>query len=149
MRLVLVCSDGGHLTEMKMLLPAFEGHDYCLVTYRCVRTEALASKERAHLIPFIGTNLLRMAWAFLKAFDIILKERADVVITTGAEISIPFCWVGKLLSARIVFIETWSRLHTRSFSGPMVYPVADLFLVQWPSMLELYGPKARCEGGVL
>ena len=149
MKLVLVCSHGGHLTQIKMLAPALEGHEHFLVTYRCARTETMATRERVYLLANIGTSPWRMALAFFQAFKILLQERPDVVISTGAEIAIPFSWVGKLLSARVVYIETWSRIRTRSGTGPLVYPVADLFLVQSPGVLCFYGPKARYEGSLV
>jgi beta-1,4-N-acetylglucosaminyltransferase len=149
MKIALVCSHGGHLTQMKLLAPAFEGHERFWVTYRCVRTEAMLPYERVHLLPDIGTNPVRMALAFLKALGIMLEERPNVVVSTGAEIAIPFSWVGKLLGVRVAYIETWSRVQTRSGTGPLVYPVADLFLVQWPDGLCFYGPKARYEGGIV
>jgi hypothetical protein len=52
------------------------------------------------------------------------------------------------LGVRIAFIEGWYRVHTRSGTGPLVYPVVDLFLVQWPDVLRFYGPKACYEGGL-
>ena len=149
MKLALVCSHGGHLTEMMTIGKAFEGHERFFVTYRCSRTEALVSRERVYLLPNIGTNPWLMALAFIQALTILLKERPEVVISTGAEVAIPFSWLGKLLGAKVVYIESWCRIRTRSGTGPLVYPVADLFLVQWPSMLSLYGPKARYEGGLV
>jgi beta-1,4-N-acetylglucosaminyltransferase len=148
MKLALVCSHGGHLTQMQMLWPAFEGHECILICYRCRRTEALVLGSRTHLLDDIGTNVVRMAKAFAQAACILLRERPNVILSTGAEIAIPFLWVGKLLGAKTVYIESWSRVRTRSGTGPLVYPVADLFLVQWPALLGLYGPKARYEGGV-
>jgi beta-1,4-N-acetylglucosaminyltransferase len=148
-KIALVCSHGGHLTQMLMLVPAFEEHERFFVTYSGTRTESLADQERVYLLQNIGTNPLLMAKAFLRALWILLKERPAIVISTGSEIAIPFSWTGKLLGARIVYIETWSRVRTRSGTGPLVYPVADLFLVQWPDVLRLYGSKARYEGGVV
>jgi UDP-N-acetylglucosamine:LPS N-acetylglucosamine transferase len=133
---------------MMMLRSAFEGHAQFLVTYRCVRTEALAGRERVYFTPTAGTNPWLMTVTFLYALRILLKERPDVVVSNGSEVAIPFSWLGKLLGAKVVFIESWSRMHTRSGTGPLVYPVADLFLVQWPALLEEYGSKARYEGGV-
>lgn len=133
---------------MMLLAPAFEGHERFFVTYRCARTEVLAGHECVYPLPIIRTNPLLMALAFLWALWIQLKERPSVIISTGAEIAIPFCWVGKLLGAQVVYIESWSRVCTRSGTGPLVYPVADLFLVQWPDVLHFYGPKARYEGSV-
>jgi beta-1,4-N-acetylglucosaminyltransferase len=149
MKIALICSHGGHLTQMNMLTPALKGYECFFVTYRCARTEALATRERVYLLTDIGTNLGRMARAFFQALRITLAERPDVIISTGAEIAIPFSWMGKLLGARVVYIETWSRVRTRSGTGPLVYPVTDLFLVQWPHGLGLYGPKARYEGSIV
>jgi beta-1,4-N-acetylglucosaminyltransferase len=134
---------------MKVLLPAFEGYERFFVTYRCARTEALTEHERVYLLPNIGTSPWRMALAFLQALRILVKERPGVIISTGSEIAIPFSWVGKFLGARVVYIESWCRIHTRSGTGPLVYPAADLFLVQWPDVLRFYGPKARYKGGLV
>jgi UDP-N-acetylglucosamine:LPS N-acetylglucosamine transferase len=101
------------------------------------------------LLSNIGTNLARMMKAFFQAARILLRERPDVVLSTGAEIAIPFLWVGRLLGTRTVYVESWCRIRTRSGTGPLVYPAADLFLVQWPTVLNLYGPKARYEGGLV
>ena len=149
MKIALVCSHGGHLTQVDMLAPAFAGHECFLVTYRCARTEAMAARGRTYLLANIGTNPVHMALAFLQALRIMLRERPGVVVSTGSEIAIPFSWVGKLLGARVVYIETWSRIHTRSGTGPLVYPVTDLFLVQWPDVLRFYGPKARYAGSII
>jgi beta-1,4-N-acetylglucosaminyltransferase len=149
MKLALVCSHGGHLTQMIMLSAAFDGYERFFVTYRCARTEAMTARDNVYLLTNIGTNPGRMALAFFQALVILLRERPDVVISTGAEIAIPFSWVGKFLGAQVVYIETWSRIRTRSGTGPFVYPVADLFLVQWPDLLHFYGSKARYEGSLV
>ena len=149
LKIALVCSHGGHLTEMQMLLPAFSGHDCVLITYRCDRTKDLALWPRKYLLSNIGTNIIRMAKAFAQAILILLRERPDVVLSTGAEIAIPFLWIGKLLGTRTVYVESWCRVHTRSGTGPLVYPIADLFLVQWPDMVHQYGHKALYLGGLI
>ncbi len=148
MKLVLVCSHGGHLTQMQLLWPVFVDHDCILISYRCRRTERLSFVQKKYLLDDIGTSVVRMLRAFSQAARILLLERPDVVLSTGAEIAIPFLWVGKLFGAKTAYIESWSRAQTRSGTGPWVYPIADLFLVQWPALLELYGPKARYEGGL-
>jgi hypothetical protein len=34
-----------------------------------------------------------------------------------------------------------ANIGTKTITGKLVYPISDLFIVQWESMLELY-PKA-------
>jgi beta-1,4-N-acetylglucosaminyltransferase len=149
LKIALVCSHGGHLAETEALWPAFAEHECFLVSYRCERTEKFDLVTRKYLLHNIGASPWRMANAFIKAILILWQEQPDVVLSTGSEIAIPFLWIGGLLGIRTVYVESWCRIHTRSGTGPLVYPVADLFLVQWPALLEKYGPKARYEGGLV
>ena len=148
-KVALVCSHGGHLTEMQAVWPAFEGHDCFLVSYRSRRTEACTWVAHKYLVPNIGTNMVRMLATAVRAISILRHERPDVLVSTGAEIAIPFLWVGKLMGATTVYVESWCRVRSTSLTGRLVYPVADLFLVQWPALLRAYGPKARYVGAVL
>ncbi len=149
MKVLVICSHGGHLTELLELLEAFEGYDLTFVTYHSSRDPEVRSRGRAYFLRNIGKNPVRMGLAFLSALYIILRERPRVIVSTGSEIAIPFFWVGKLLRRRNIFIETCARVTNPSFTGRMVYPVSDLFLVQWEKLLDSYGPGARYRGSVL
>ena len=83
----------------------------------------------------------------LYAFRIIKKEKPDVIITTGALIAFPFCVIGKIMRKKIIYIESFARVNGKSLTGKLVYPFADLFLVQWESMLDVY-PKSKYVGGI-
>ena len=50
-------------------------------------------------------------------------------------------------NTKVIYLETFARVNDRSLTGRLVYPIADLFLVQWESLLEFY-PKAKYVGGV-
>ena len=150
MKICLACSPGGHLTQMQRLMPAFEGKEYFFVTHKSEYSQHL---ERAYFIEYKeGYIRERIAWlrTIFIAFRILLKERPDVVISTGGgEIAVPFCYAGKLLGANVILIETIARVSTRSAAGKLIYPIADLFLVQWESLLKKYGKKAQYWGNVI
>jgi UDP-N-acetylglucosamine:LPS N-acetylglucosamine transferase len=135
---------------MERLMPAFEGRDYFFVTHRSEYSQHL---ERAYSIEYKkGYIRERITWlkTIFIAFRILLKERPDVVISTGGgEIAVPFCYVGKLLGAKVILIETLARTSTKSAAGRLIYPIADLFLVQWQSLLTKYGKKAQYWGNVI
>ena len=76
-----------------------------------------------------------------------LRDRPEVVISTGAGMVIPTCLIAKLLGAKLVFIETAARVTTPSRTGKFLYRFADEFYVQWEPLLKVY-PKAKY-GGVL
>jgi len=147
MKICLVCSHGGHLSELLQLKEAFEGHETFLITYDSPRTRALM--ERKYLLRNIGTNSLVMAQAFLSTLRILLKERPRLIVSTGSEIAIPAFYLAKVLRIKTIFIESWTRVDRPTGTGKIVYPVSDVFLVQWERLLSKYGKKARYEGAII
>ena len=147
MKIALVCSHGGHLTEMFYLMEAFEGHDVFFVTYDSLRTRALTFKKI--LLKNIGMNPIRMLLTFFQIFWIFHTEKPKVVLSTGAEIAIPAFYCAKLLRIKTIFVESWCRVKNPSGTGRMVYRVSTLFLVQWPQLLNQYGNKAKFVGAVM
>lgn len=146
LKIGIVCSAGGHLTEVEQLLPALDGNDIFFVTYSGTRGQQLTFRK--YLFEDTGRRpllLLIFAWRF---FRILRDERPDVLISTGAEIAVPFFYMARLLRIRTVFIESWCRTKTASVTARLVYPVADEFLVQWPDLLERFGEKAKYKGSV-
>lgn len=148
MRVALACSHGGHYTEMLRLWPAFTDHDVFFVTYTSPRSDDVRQRARAYFMRNIGTNPIRLLLSVPRVWGIYRRERPDVVITTGAEIGLAAILVGRLFGAHTIYIESWCRTRSRSLTGRLVYPFAHEFLVQWPEMLRLYGPKAQFHGGV-
>lgn len=149
MKLCLSCTHGGHLVEMTHLLDAFKGHDYFFVTYK---SEARINLKNAYFIKFEEKGLkvkIMLIMTIIKAVKILIKEKPDVIVSTGGgEIAVPFSYIGKILGAKIIFIESMARITTPSAGGRLVYPVSDLFLVQWESLLKQYGKKAKYWGKV-
>lgn len=150
MKLCLVCSHGGHFNEMMLLSDAFEGYDYFLVTHA---SEATKNLKNGYRIKFDGWSLIGkilLTKVMVKAIYILLRERPDAIISTGAgEIAVPFCYIGKMMGMKIIFIDTMARITTPSGGGRFIYPIADLFLVQWKPLLKKYGKKAEYWGKLI
>jgi UDP-N-acetylglucosamine:LPS N-acetylglucosamine transferase len=150
MKLCLVCSHGGHMVQMTRLLDAINDFNYFFITFKSEGTNHL---ENAYFVKFEGWDTrgkLLLIKTILISFKILIKEKPNIIITTGAgEIAVPFCYVGKLLGIRIIYIESFSRITTPSAAGRLIYPIADLFLVQWNSLLKKYGRKAKYWGQVI
>jgi beta-1,4-N-acetylglucosaminyltransferase len=147
-RVMLVCSAGGHLTEMAQLREAFSGHDLSLVTYHSPRGLEPLAGVRTHFLHNIGASPVRLARAMPGIILALALERPQVIVSTGSEIAIPFFFLAKALGIRTVFIESWCRVSTPSGTGRLVYRFADRFFVQWDSLLDHYGPKAEFRGRV-
>lgn len=90
-------------------------------------------------------SFFRTIFIFFKAIKIIKQNNIDMLISAGPGISISLFYAGKLLNKKLIFIESWSRVTSKSISGKLIYPIADLFFVQWKENLKNY-PKALYRG---
>ena len=83
----------------------------------------------------------------IKSFILYLKIRPKYIISTGAHTSGPMCLIGHIFGSKIIYIETFANSESKSRTGSIVYKFADLFIVQWESMLKLY-PNAIYGGWI-
>lgn len=139
MKVCLVCSSGGHLTQLYMLKPFWKNKERFWVTFDKVDARSLLKEER--MIPcYYPTN--RSLKALLintrLALKTLRKEKPDLIISTGAAIAVPFFYVGKLFGAKCVYIEVYDRIDRPTLTGRLVHPVTDLFIVQWKEMEKVY-----------
>lgn len=149
MKVGIICSHGGHWTETRQIFAAFEGYDTFIATYQSARAADVQQVSRTYFTQDIGRNIYRMARAFGWAATILHQERPHVLISMGAEIAIPFLYLGKLFGCKTIFIESWCRVTSVSQTGKIVYPVSDVFLVQWPQLCAIAGKKAQYSGAIL
>ena len=145
MKVCIVCSDGGHLTEILQIIEAFEGHEFFFITYNILGGRDL---RKVYQLKILKKNPLRYLSVIPAIVKILLKEKPDLIISNGAEVAIPTLYIAKLFGIKIIFIESWCRINKPSTTGKLIYPIADVFLVQWRQLLKKYGKKARYEGGI-
>ncbi len=149
MRVLLVCSPGGHLQQMLALEPAWRGFERSWVTLPGADATSLLAEERVTLghSPTNRSlkNLVRnavLAWRLLR------RERPDAILSTGAGLAVPFFIAARVLRIRTVYVESVTRTESLSLSGRMVYPLASRFFVQWPAVAERF-KRAEYHGGIL
>jgi UDP-N-acetylglucosamine:LPS N-acetylglucosamine transferase len=76
-----------------------------------------------------------------------LKEKPDLIITTGVLAVIPLCLIAKLFGKKLIYIESFAKISSPNKSGELLYKYADQFYVQWPQMKSVY-PNAIYVGGI-
>ena len=102
---------------------------------------------------FLTLDLILFSYIFkllfncIKSIYLYFKIHPDYIITTGTHTAGPICYFGKIFGSRVIYIETFANITTKTITGKLIYPIADLFVVQWKSMLELY-PKAKFGGWI-
>ena len=145
---LLVCSTGGHLLQLHALRAAWQGTNRAWITFDKSDARSLLAGEQV-FFAFGPTNrnvgnLLRN----LKlAFRLVRRLRPRVIVTTGAGVAVPFCWIGRLHGAKVVYVESLSRIDGPSLSCRLIAPVASRIYAQWPELAEVYG-RARYVGSV-
>ncbi len=146
--MLLVCSPGGHLLQMFRLRRAWEDAERSWVTLDSADVRYLLRDERAHLANGPTNRSLKALLANLRlAWSLVRRERPEAILSTGAALAVPFFLVGKLFGARLVYVESLTRIEGLSLTGRIVYPLADAFFVQWPTTTRL--KRARFVGSLL
>jgi UDP-N-acetylglucosamine:LPS N-acetylglucosamine transferase len=138
LNVLAVSSGGGHWMELMRILPAFEGADIALLTVNAeYRTE---SNGRRFYAVNDATRWNKFAAALMAAriFFIVLRERPDVIVTTGAAPGYFALRFGKWLGARTIWIDSIANVEELSMSGQMARKVADLWLTQWPHLARAH-----------
>ena len=144
----LICSHGGHFTELLQVQEAFRGYPTFLLTYKEVST---SNQKNTYYIANIGKSPVGFIFGLFKILFILWKERPTVLFSTGSEIAIPPFYFGKFFfGTKLIYLECSAQVYRPSLTGKwVVYPITDLFLVQWEPLLKKYGPKAKYVGGLI
>jgi UDP-N-acetylglucosamine transferase subunit ALG13 len=148
----LVSSSGGHLALLRALLPVIEEHPRTWVTQQSPHAEALAAKgETVYLLPEYDRHPIRGHFAqnMIRSFRLVRRTRPQIVITTGAGITVPFCLFARLQGARMIFVETMARVTGPSASGKVLSRLADRVIVQWPEAMSAYRRATLCHPALL
>lgn len=149
---LFISSTGGHLNELMQLSPMFEKYDYHIITEKAKSNLKLKEKypgKVGYLVYgtklHIFTYIFKLLYNCFKSLYYYIKFHPDYIITTGTHTAGPMCCIGKILGSKIIYIETFANIKTKTSTGKLIYHFADHFIIQWPSMKKLY-PKA-IDGG--
>ncbi len=150
MRVLLVCSPGGHLQQMLALEPAWRDFDRAWVTLPGADSTSLLKDEADVTLGHSPTNrsLKNLARNTVLAWRLLRRWRPDAILSTGAGLAVPFFLIGRLFGIRLVYVESVTRTESLSLSGRLVYRLASRFFVQWPAVAERFG-RAEYRGAVL
>ena len=150
LKIIFAASSGGHLEQLLMLKPLMETYDSVFVTEKTeynvgktdVKTYYLSQINRKELL-----FLPKLIGNSFRSMRIIIKERPKVMITTGVLAIVPLALLMKLFGGKLIYLESFAKVTSKTLSGKLLYRFADRFYVQWEEMLKLY-PNAIYKGGI-
>ena len=149
-KICFAASSGGHLEEISRLKDIASQYDSFLLTEKggfneinfCDKTiyvSQINRKEPLFLFKFIGL--------FARSLHILIKEKPDCIISTGALATYPICLLGKFAKKKIIYFESFARVDSPSLTGKLMYKVADIFIIQWEELKQFF-PNAIYGGGI-
>lgn len=152
-KILAILGKGGHTTQMLRLLEKMpKDYEY---SYVVCYEDPISEKKvdgtmyKVNMPSREGDSkfikIVRTLRTIFQATIALIKDNPHVVITAGPGVGAIFSYMSKLLGKKVIFIESWSRVYSKSDSGKLVYPIADLFFVQWKEMEKVY-PNAIYAG---
>lgn len=138
-KVCLVGSSGGHLTHLYMLKPFWENKKRFWVTFDKEDARSLLNGEKVYPCYYpTNRNIKNLIRNTVVAWKVLHKEKPDLIISSGAAVSVPFFYLGKLFASKLIYIEVFDRIDKPTLSGRLVYPIVDKFIVQWEEQKEVY-----------
>jgi beta-1,4-N-acetylglucosaminyltransferase len=139
MKVCICASSGGHLSQLLRLETSWKKYQTFSVTTTDVVTEKLIKYGKVYVVGECNhQHPLKVLLVSLRCIKIILKEKPDVVISTGAAVGCILCFLCKLTGAKVVWTDSITNVERISLSGRLVRYIADLFLVQWSELAKQY-----------
>ena len=148
LKICLACSAGGHLRELQLAIGSIPEYWNCYwLTLKTTSTKAfLKEKEHVFLTNFQPSKKWTLIVNSIQAIFWVIVKRPDVIITTGAGVTVPTVYFSKkLLGTKIIFINSAADVTHASRTPIWIEKYADLFLVQWEDMMKIF-PNAVCCG---
>ena len=146
MKICIVSSCGGHLTEVRCLEKIYKNYNYFFVINQKIPIPS--KNEKIYFIKHSERDIKFIVNLF-EAFWILWKEKPNFLLSAGAGPIVPFALISKLFfKCNIIYIESISRVSIPSLTGKIMYRLADHFLYQWEE-LNQYFPKGNYVGTLL
>lgn len=149
-KICFVASSGGHFEQISMLKPLMERYKSCIVTERTRYNATIRGQKTYYLHQVNRKEKSCLFWLAINTFTsirIFIKEKPDIVISTGVLSTIPLCLMTKMFKKKLIYIESFAKISSPTQTGKLMYRYADQFYVQWESMLKIY-PNAIYLGGI-
>lgn len=136
-KICIVSSCGGHLTEVRALRSTYEHYEHFYVLNDKIDLPA-DMKGRTEFIVHAERDW-KVIINFVEAFFTLLRSRPTVILSSGAGPAVPFAIVGRyLFGAKVIYLETITSVTRASLTGRIMARIAHRFFYQWESLRPIF-----------
>ena len=133
-KLLAISSGGGHWVQLLRLRPAFEGCDVIYATVSNGYRSDVPGCEFRVIHDGNRSQKIALLKSAVSILFLLLVEKPDVVISTGAAPGYFAVRFGRLLRMKTIWVDSIANAEELSMSGQKAGRCADLWLTQWPDL---------------
>ncbi|WP_281544136.1 hypothetical protein [Grimontia sp. SpTr1] len=145
-KILAVASGGGHWVQLRRLQNAFTGQQQIYVTVKDDYKSDVPDSAKFYTVrDATRWNKFGLIVLFFQLFFIVIKERPDIVISTGAAPGYFALRLGRIFGAKTVWIDSIANVEKMSLSGEKISKHVEYCLTQWQHLgSQDYTFKGNC-----
>ncbi|HRJ54340.1 MAG TPA: oligosaccharide biosynthesis protein Alg14 [Candidatus Thiothrix moscowensis] len=149
-KLLAISSPGGHWIQLTRLCQGLEGRYhivYAMPGDLFGTASTLKGKKVYSVTDVSADDKWKLIPCALQVLYVLLKERPQAILSTGAAPGFVAVWLGSLLGIRTIWVDSIANVKQISRAGRLAQKRADVFLTQWEHLSN--GQDILFKGAVL
>lgn len=147
-KILAVSSPGGHWIQLNKICDGLTHHQIVYaVPLGTFKSNKTSDKKIHNISDLSASNKLTLIKSGLEFLFILLKERPDIVLSTGAAPGVVAVMLAKYMGIKTIWVDSIANVQKLSRSGNMVKHKVDTFLTQWEHLSD--GKHIQHQGSVL
>ncbi|ANY83201.1 hypothetical protein BB934_27960 (plasmid) [Microvirga ossetica] len=141
-KILAISSGGGHWVQLCRLRAAFCDCDVVYASVDPIYAEDVPGQRLYIVCNATRRDKFALPVLVAQLFLILLRERPEVVVTTGAAPALIALALAKLVfRSRTIWIDSIANCEHLSTSGALARKFSDAWLTQWPQLARTDGPE--------
>ncbi len=147
-KILAISSPGGHWIQLNKICDGLLKQQAHNIVYAVPASLFKAKQEKKlyNIVDVSADNKLMLIPCAFQVLYILLKERPDTVISTGAAPGVVTMLIAKFLRINTIWVDSIANVRQISRSGRMIKKHVNTFLTQWEYLED---DKAQYKGAIL
>ena len=146
-KIFAISSPGGHWIQLTRLCKELETRHQLVYAMPDKLFKPKQGQKIYSVIDVSADDKWKLIPCALQVAWILLKERPDAIMSTGAAPGAVAVMLGKLFRIRTIWVDSIANVQKISRAGRLIEKHADVFLTQWPHLSD--GKRILHQGSVL
>lgn len=135
-KIFAISSPGGHWIQLTRLCNGLEGKNNIIYAMPDKLFKPRQDQKVYSVMDVSADDKWKLIPCALQVSWILLKERPDAIISTGAAPGAVAVLLGKMFRIKTIWIDSIANVQKVSRAGRLVQKHADIFLTQWPHLSD-------------